>query len=147
MYTVGLLEIRGHFCKKLIGGNTDIHGEAKGISDLVLDGQGSGNRIAVGLFISGKIHITFINADLFNSGAEGYKEFHQPFAVGAVQFVVGRNQQKVRAFFQSMGHRFSGGNMVCFGRDGFGQDNAVAAGHVSADDRRDFPQVQGIAVF
>lgn len=147
MDTIGFLEVRGHFRKKLIGGNTDIHGEAERVPYLVFDCRSGGNGTAVRFLVSGKIHVAFINADLFDSGTESAQKFHQPLAVGAVQFMIRRNQQKMGAFLEGMGYRFSGGNMVCLGWDGFGQDDAVAAGHIAADNGGDFPQIQSAAVF
>ena len=41
MHLIWLFEIRGHFCKKFIGGDADIYGKSEFCTDLILQLMGS----------------------------------------------------------------------------------------------------------
>ena len=84
MHLIWLFEIRGHFCKKFIGGDADIYGKAEFCTDLILQLMGSCHRIRVNIGGSGHIQKNLINGKGFHYRCIGPTDFFE----GSGTFIV-----------------------------------------------------------
>ena len=77
MYLVGFLKVAGHLGQDLAVSDADIDGETKGISDLVLDRMGNGNRIGVKPMCSGHIQEAFIDGVFLDNRCVFSADIHE----------------------------------------------------------------------
>ena len=141
MYQIGLFKIRCHFGKDFPVGNPDVHGIPEFFKDgIFYFGRGQmgrpipcGNRRI--------IHIAFIYAYLLNIRADMEKEIHQFGRALAVQRMVWRVEEKMRAFTHGIDNRLPGLHAISLRRNRFGQYHTMTFFHIPSYNRRNLPQI------
>ena len=146
VYLVGFLEIRGHFCKHTLIGNTDVHCESKPVPDLVLDMESRFYGRSVVALDGGIIHETFVHAELLNIRTDRTKKVHQFFTFLMIIMHIRTFHDESGTFAESTDDRLSGLDTVFLSRNRLGENDAVTLFLIAADDGRNGAQVERITV-
>ena len=143
---VRFFKIRSHLCQQAVGGDADIHSEAQSVTNCIFDYMGCPDRVTA---ISGDRDIfgkTFINTVLTDGRSIMMKQIKQLTAALAVVMMFRRYNGQIGTFSQGIGDRFSGADAVSGCSYGFGQDNAMPFGHITAYNSRNLPEICFTAV-
>ena len=114
---VGLLEIRGHFCKHALIGNTDVHCEPKPVPDLIFYLAGGLHWRCVVALDGGIIHEAFVHAELLNIRTDRTKIVHQLFTFLMIIMHVRTFHDESGTFAEGTDDRLSGLDTVFLSRD------------------------------
>ena len=144
---IRFLKIRGHLGQNLSIRNSHIYRKFKFFKNRVTN-ESSGFLGRDVVRRNGRIvHITFIDADLFDVGADTRQMFHKHLAFQTVHIMIRRSHDQMRTFAQGIDHRFTGSDAESLGGNGFGQHHTVSGGGVTAYDGRDRAQIHRIPLF
>ena len=147
MSLIRFFKIRGHLGQDFSIRNSHIYRKFEFLKNRVTN-KGSG-LLRRGI-ISGNgriVHITFVNADLLDIGADIGQMFHEQLAFQAVHIMIRGSHDQMGAFAQGIDHGFAGSDAKGFGGNGFRQYHAVSGGGVAAYDGGNRAQIHRIPLF
>ena len=118
---IRFFKIRGHLSQNLSIRNSHIYRKFKFFKNRVTN-ESSGFLGRDVVRRNGRIvHITFIDADLFDVGADTRQMFHKHLAFQTVHIMIRRSHDQMRTFAQGIDHRFTGSDAESLGGNGFGR--------------------------
>ena len=146
MCLIRFLKIRSHLGQDLSVRNPNIYSKMKFFPHRITNVSSGSFRRGILRRDRGIIHITFINADLFNVRADTRQMFHEQPAFFVVHGMIWRGHDQMRTFPQGVDHRLPRSDTEGLGGDGFGQYHAMSGGSIAPHNGGNGAQIHGISL-